>query len=128
MTKTTILALALCLTFAARVPMAFADDKPAAEKADKADKPGKATDNEDTKKEEKAEKADAAAAGSITCKSGKDTRTLVKKDMEAGGCEVIYTKGGEEKSIAQAKNDTSYCDKTIGKMKEKLVSGGFTCE
>lgn len=81
------------------------------------------------KTEEKTETTEQKASGNVlTCKMGKEVRTLEKKEREGGGCEVIYTKGGEGKSIANAKNELTYCDQMIDKMKEKLVDGGFTCE
>jgi hypothetical protein len=104
----------------------------------KADEPAKGDEKQVEKKADKGEKGEekaakkeegkASGASSITCKNGGDTRTLTKKDMEGGGCEVMYNKGGEDKSIAQAKNDVSYCDKTMEKVKDNLTKSGFTCE
>lgn len=64
----------------------------------------------------------------IVCKSGSDTRVLQKRPSSDGGCEVTYKRGGSVKTVADAKNDLSYCDTTLEKIKANLISAGFTCE
>jgi hypothetical protein len=66
-------------------------------------------------------------AGTFTCSSGSDSRSLEIKDLESG-CEVIYTKQNEPKTIAQAKNDKSFCSQTVDKVKGNLENAGFKCQ
>lgn len=76
---------------------------------------------------EKAEKT-VETADKVTCKSGAEERSIAKRSVEGGGCEVVYTKGGEEKVIATAKADLGYCDKAHEKLKANLETAGFKCE
>ena len=79
-------------------------------------------------------KANEAAASAspedkrVTCTNGNDIRVLEIEAVEGKGCEVIYTKNGNSKSVAKAGKGTEHCEKTVEKMTDKLESGGFKCE
>lgn len=64
----------------------------------------------------------------VTCTAGKDERQISKKMTDGGGCEVSYTKHGESNVIADAKNDSSYCDNVMDKIKTNLTNAGFNCQ
>jgi hypothetical protein len=127
----TLISLAVCLFLVGLTARADdaakgdakGDAKAAAPAADKADT--KAADAKDAAGGEKK----AVAEGTVTCKSGNDERTISSTKGEGGaGCQVMYKKGGEEKSVADAKNDTSYCEKVVDKIKKNLTAAGYTCE
>lgn len=73
-------------------------------------------------------KETASILDGITCRAGEDQRTIAKKSMTGGGCEVLYTKHGETNTIADAKNDVGYCDNVVDKIKNNLTSAGFNCQ
>lgn len=62
-----------------------------------------------------------------TCKSGSDERMVSVIDTSAGPCGVVYTKHGNKKTVAYAKNDMSFCDKVYTNIIGNLTSGGFDC-
>ncbi len=78
----------------------------------------------------KAESAsDATApAGAVTlsCKSGKDERTLVTAAKDKG-CEVTYTKQGQSKAVGNGLAGFGVCEKIANKIKSNLEKQGFTC-
>lgn len=63
----------------------------------------------------------------MVCKSGKDERNIQVRKPEAGGCEVVYTKFGEESVVADAKYDMNFCKEKAEKVKSNLVAAGFEC-
>lgn len=69
----------------------------------------------------------AAAAGDVTCTSGKDSRTIGVKAVDAG-CEVVYTKFGETSSVASASSGSEHCANVVSKIKDNLSNAGFKCE
>ena len=71
--------------------------------------------------------ANSTSAGTITCKSGADTRTLEVKGVN-GGCELVYTKMSEAKSIATANSGNEHCTSVSDKVRNNLTTAGFTCE
>lgn len=73
------------------------------------------------------ETAAATTAGTVTCKMGGATRTIEVKDMEKG-CEVLYSKDGEAKSVASAKSDKAHCQGVKAKIEKNLTASGFTCQ
>ena len=93
-----------------------------APKAAKATKPSKAAKKEDTKAG-----GEAAVAGSVTCESAGDKRTIETK-TSGEGCEVMYTKMDKATSVAQSHNDASFCSKKVAKIRENLEKAGFTCK
>jgi hypothetical protein len=72
------------------------------------------------------EQAVAAAPGAVTCSMKAEKRVLEVKSAN-GGCEVMYTKGGETKSVATSKHSTDHCNKTVEKIKGNLAAAGWTC-
>lgn len=85
----------------------------------------------ETKKKGAEAAGDTTTAGTISdavvCKAGKDERQIGKREREGGGCEVVYTKHGDTSVIADARNDVSYCDNVVDKIKTNLTNAGFTC-
>lgn len=81
--------------------------------------------------EAKAEKASAQvqkkAEGQVTCASGKDVRKILHRAPAGGGCEVVYSRAGEENVVAQARNEVSVCEKAATKIQKNLISAGFAC-
>lgn len=73
------------------------------------------------------ESVKAIDADLLTCKLGSDERVVKRLKPEAGGCQVSYTKLGETKVVADAKNDLVYCDKIMGKIQQNLTQAGFSC-
>lgn len=63
----------------------------------------------------------------LECKSGNQIRSIeIRK--KGSGCEVIYTKKGEPKVIAQQKLGNLRCDHVFQDLQSKLSKGGFVCE
>lgn len=63
----------------------------------------------------------------MICKTQKEIRVLVL-EPKGLGCEVLYTKQGSDKIIAQQKQGTLRCEDVFITLKEKLTKGGFICE
>lgn len=63
----------------------------------------------------------------MICKSQKEIRVLVL-EPKGLGCEVLYTKQGSGKIIAQQKQGTLRCEDVFNTLKERLAKGGFSCE
>ena len=63
----------------------------------------------------------------VTCTLDKDKRemTVVAKNK---GCEVHYTKAGTTSTVASDKAGLEHCEKTVDKMRGKLVAGGYKCD
>ena len=62
-----------------------------------------------------------------TCKNGSDERLVSVIDTREGPCGVVYTKYGNKKTVAYAKNDMSFCDKVFDNIVGNLTGGGFDC-
>ena len=108
---------------------AAAAAKPASSAAATADK-AKAEVKADVKSAAKAVKGEAAkvtaSAGKLECAHGGDKRILEvrKKDK---GCELGYTKNGQEAVVSTSGNGTAHCEGSLTKIKDKLAGAGFTC-
>ncbi|MCC7405449.1 MAG: hypothetical protein IT288_13710 [Bdellovibrionales bacterium] len=74
-----------------------------------------------------AAKTATASAGAVVCKSKADERQLEVVKPQGGGCEVHYTKFGTDTVVANAQNDTSYCEEVLGRIKTRLTESGFEC-
>ena len=74
-------------------------------------------------------KATDAVAGGMksTCKLDKDTRVIEARKTESGGCELFYTKFGEEKSVASSGFGTQYCEEVKDRIQSNLDKAGFAC-
>ena len=64
----------------------------------------------------------------ITCTAGTVERVLEIRAVNESGCEVLYTKNGETKSIANASVDLSYCETIQTRVSKKLEDAGFSCQ
>jgi len=92
----------------------------------------KATDEvksaEQTMEKAKSEMENAANSDAVrTCSLKKDVRKI--EVVEAGkGCEVMYTKFGETKSIATSALGMAHCNSTSEKIAVNLAEAGFSCK
>ena len=68
-----------------------------------------------------------ASASAKVCSLAGDKRMIEVKKVDKG-CEVFYSKNGENKSIASAQNDLGYCDSIQDRVTSKLTAAGFKCE
>lgn len=71
--------------------------------------------------------ASPSAKAKLSCTHGSDARILELRQMNKG-CELGYTKAGKEAVVATSVNGLGHCEKTLEKIKEKLVASGFTCQ
>jgi hypothetical protein len=75
--------------------------------------------------------ADAAksttAASSVTCTHNSEKRTIAVQAKDSG-CEVMYTKMGETKSIATAAHGDKYCQGVVSKIQKNLTGAGYSCQ
>lgn len=62
-----------------------------------------------------------------TCKNGDDERMISVIDTREGPCGVVYTKHGNKRTVAYAKNDMAFCDKVYDNIIANLTNGGFDC-
>ena len=63
----------------------------------------------------------------IECSVKGDSRWLeVRK--KGNGCELAYTKSGNEGIVASSANGSAHCDSTQTKIKERLLGSGYTCK
>ena len=86
----------------------------------------------DIKKVPKTKKAIATpkemvAQSSINCTSSGDERILAVVPVNQG-CELLYTKMGETKTIASASFELSYCEAVQTRISKKLETAGFDCK
>ena len=74
---------------------------------------------------------DAKSEGSdsrVVCTLDKDERIIDVRKTEAGGCELFYTKFGEEKSVASSGFGTQYCEEVRDRIQSNLTKAGFSCQ
>lgn len=71
--------------------------------------------------------ATEASVGSTSCKSGSDQRSIEVKPA-GEGCEVVYTKAGEAKTVASAVSDKGHCNNVAEKITNNLKTAGYSCE
>lgn len=92
-------------------------------------KKGKKSKKEKVAAAESADKATATASatGTLTCTKGSDVRTVEVKAKD-NGCEVVYTKNGEAKSVASAVSGMSHCETVSQKISNNLSAAGMTCK
>ena len=62
------------------------------------------------------------------CKLDKDSRVIEVRKTQSGGCELFYTKFGEEKSVASSGFGTQYCEEVKERIESNLNKAGFTCQ
>lgn len=71
--------------------------------------------------------ATSASANATTCTHGADIRSLALSSSGTG-CELTYTKNGDAKSIASAKNESTFCAGVSEKIVKNLTAAGFSCK
>jgi hypothetical protein len=135
MTQRFLFAFCLLLASCSSTPEATSDAASATADAKAGVKAAKAAVSKEASKvkqavEKKADEAagSAAAAGTVTCKSGKDERTLSVAGTEGGGCEVKYTKFGQESTPGNSANGMEYCNQVSEKIQKNLIAAGYKCE
>lgn len=74
----------------------------------------------------KTEKPSPESARTLSCEKGKDQRS-VKIETKGSGCEVQYTKFGQNKVVASSSNGTKHCEDSLAHIEKNLTSAGFTC-
>jgi len=84
-------------------------------------------DQAPSEKTKKSKTSTASTASSVKCTRDKDERTIEINDKD-GGCETIYTKMGEAKSIATAAHGSQHCQDVSEKIQKNLANAGFTCQ
>lgn len=62
-----------------------------------------------------------------TCNMGSDQRLVSVIDTREGPCGVVYSKHGNKKTVAYAKNDMSFCDNVFNNIVGNLTGAGFDC-
>jgi hypothetical protein len=72
-------------------------------------------------------KSTGAVMNQAKCSVKGDVRTLEVR--EAGkGCELAYSKMGNESIVATSLNGTEHCAQVAEKIKNKLSGSGFSCD
>jgi hypothetical protein len=108
-------------------PTTTATTTPSASANPSADKKSSAKKKKSKGTETKTASAKSGTAASVTCKSGEEVRTLEVKDA-GEGCELVYTKQNEAKTVASSTHGKEYCETKSDKIKSKLEASGYTCE
>jgi hypothetical protein len=65
---------------------------------------------------------------SLTCAKGKDIRVLEVKGTEGNGCELIYTKADQPKTIATAKAGLDFCSQVSERVQKNIEAAGLDCK
>jgi hypothetical protein len=71
--------------------------------------------------------ATAAPGDRLTCLQNTDSRILEIKKIKDGGCELLYTKFGTERSVATSAG-AKYCQEVREKISANLTRSGFKCD
>jgi hypothetical protein len=69
----------------------------------------------------------AAAPSSAVC-SFQDIRRELKVLRESGTCRVEYVKDGETKELASGQENSPICQEVFDRVKNNLVSAGYSCK
>ena len=69
----------------------------------------------------------AADAKETKCMSGSEERSLANNAKD-GGCELMYTKNGEPKSIASQIIGEEKCVEVMANVRANLEGAGYTCQ
>jgi hypothetical protein len=67
------------------------------------------------------------SASKVECSKKGDDRILESRAKDTG-CELGYTKAGNESIVATASHGTSYCEKALEKLRGKLSDAGYECK
>lgn len=81
----------------------------------------------ETAKEVATAGVDKSKGPKVQCATKGDTRILEIRS-KGNGCELGYTKGGQEGIVASDSQGSEHCQKTLAKIKEKLLGSGFSCQ
>ena len=81
-----------------------------------------------TKEAVKPSTASATASSMKSVCSVKGDERIIDIRTKGSGCEVGYSKFGQESIVASSQNGTDYCQNTAGKIKERLQGAGFECK
>jgi len=68
----------------------------------------------------------ATSAVKIECSAQADVRQLELRP-KGKGCELAYSKNGQEGIVASSVNGTSHCENTLNKIRDRLTGSGFEC-
>lgn len=63
-----------------------------------------------------------------TCTMNKEKRNIEVRATNSGGCEVYYTRGENEKSVASSGFGTKYCEEVSERIVGNLSKAGFNCQ
>jgi hypothetical protein len=63
----------------------------------------------------------------IECSTKGDARILELR-TKGKGCELAYTKNGQEGIVASAASGNQYCESTMTKIRDRLKGAGFDCK
>lgn len=77
--------------------------------------------------QKKQQKTTTTASSTVKCSLDKDQRSLEVKATD-NGCELLYTKFTETKSVAKSAKGLNHCQKSQSKIKNALEEAGFKCE
>jgi hypothetical protein len=66
-------------------------------------------------------------ASRFECGKKGDNRILESRAKDKG-CELGYTKGGQESVVASSGHGTTYCEKALEKLRDKLKGAGYECK
>ncbi len=69
----------------------------------------------------------ATAAARAECTTKGDSRILELRP-KGKGCELAYTKNGQEGVVASSGNGSAYCEATMNKIRDRLKGAGFDCK
>jgi hypothetical protein len=78
--------------------------------------------------EKKAETPTGSGPSKSNCSSKGDVRVLDVREVDRG-CELMYSKMGNDSIVATAVNNgTAHCEVVAEKIKSKLTDAGFACD
>jgi hypothetical protein len=75
----------------------------------------------------KEKSSDSGGGTRIECTAHNESR-IIENRAKDSGCELAYTKSGEESIVASSGNGMSYCEKAFEKLKDKLTAAGYECK
>lgn len=79
------------------------------------------------KNAEKAAESAGVTAAKVECSTKGDSRVLELRPKNKG-CELAYTKNGQEGIVATSGNGSAYCENTMNKIRDRLKGSGFDCK
>ncbi len=125
MIRKLVFPLAVALTLSMSISCASKGKKAA--EGDKAAKTAEAQVDKAAKKADAKKDAAKTNAASMACTSGSDARTIAVNSKDSG-CEVAYTKMGNEEVVASGMNGMDHCNRVQERIVKNLESAGFSCK